>query len=75
MVINHGKYYDVGSWSWHLKFAWLPAKMDNGDFIWWSKYYHGLRMITGPGDPVFLHQYMTAEEFTWQALQQNGLSD
>ena len=56
-------------WQWGLKFAWLPAKMDSGEFIWWRKYYHGIRLIHGPGTPVVLHQYMTTEEFTWQALQ------
>jgi hypothetical protein len=70
MVVNHGKYYDISTWSWTLKFAWLPAKMDNGNFVWWKDYYHGVRFIHGPAgeDPVVLHQYMTVEDFTWNAL-------
>ena len=59
------------SWHWHLKFAWLPAKMDNGELVWWREYYHGIRLVFGPAgeDPVVLHQYMTVGDFTWRALQ------
>jgi hypothetical protein len=59
------------NWQWTLKFAWLPAKLDNGDFVWWREYYHGVRIIHGPGTPVVLYQYMTAEEYTWKALQES----
>jgi hypothetical protein len=58
-------------WQWASKFAWLPAKMDNGELVWWRKYYHGVRMISGPGTPVYLHQYMTVEDFTWSALKES----
>ncbi len=56
------------NWEWSLKFAWIPAKMDSGVSVWWKQYYHGIRFIHGPGTPVTLHQYMTAEEFTWYQL-------
>ena len=48
--------------------------MDNGDFIWWREYYHGIRLIFGPAgeDPVVLHQYMTTQEFTWKQLTQSA---
>jgi hypothetical protein len=71
MVIDHGKYYDVGNWTWSTKIAWLPAKMDSGQLVWCQEYYHGVRFIFGPAgeDPVILHQYMTKEEFTWSALK------
>ena len=74
MVVDTGRYNDPGTWLWHLKFAWLPAKMDNGDFIWWREYYHGIRLIFGPAgeDPVVLHQYMTTQEFTWKQLTQSA---
>jgi hypothetical protein len=71
MVVSHGRYSSTSNWHWALKFAWLPCKMDNGDFVLWREYYHGVRMITGPGDPVYLHQYMTTEEFTWSALKES----
>jgi hypothetical protein len=58
-------------WQWALKFAWLPARMDSGKFIWCRDYYHGIRLITGPGTPVILHQYMTVEDFTWSALKES----
>lgn len=71
MVVDHGRYSDATKWKWALKFAWLPAKMDSGEFIWWREYYHGVRFIFGPAgeSPVILHQYMTTEEFTWSFLQ------
>jgi hypothetical protein len=61
------------NWHWALKFAWLPCKMDSGKFVWWRKYYHGVKIIVGPAgeEPVILHQYMTAEEFTWKALKES----
>jgi len=55
-------------WSWYLKFAWVPRKMDSGQWIWLKEYYHGLRIITGPGEPVVLHQYMTPQQYTWHCL-------
>lgn len=73
MVVDHGRYRITSDWNWSTKFAWLPAKMDNGDFVWWRNYYHGVRFIYGPAgeDPVVLHQYMTTEEFTWSALKES----
>jgi hypothetical protein len=43
--------------------------MGNGRFVWLREYYHGVRIITGPGTPVTFHQYMTVEDFTWRALK------
>ena len=73
MVVDHGRYYNTGNWSWHLKFAWLPAKMDNGSFIWWKEYYHGVRLIFGPvgEEPVVLHQYLTTQEHLFNLLKNN----
>ena len=71
MVIDSSRYYNTGNWNWTLKFAWLPAKMDNNDFVWWCKYYHGVRIIIGPGTPVILHQYLTTQEFIWKALKES----
>jgi hypothetical protein len=58
------------NWTWALKFAWLPCSLDSGRWIWLKEYYHGVRVITGPGTPVILHQYMTPQEFTWKQLTQ-----
>lgn len=63
----------AGYWMWALKFAYLPAKMDSGDSIWWKEYYHGVRYIYGPAgeQPAIVHQYMTPEEFMWHQLTAN----
>ncbi len=57
-------------WEWSSKFAFLPRRLDNGQWIWLRKYYHGIREIHGPGTPVILQQYMTVKDFTWQVLKQ-----
>jgi len=61
---------DWHPWSWYSKFAWFPRKMDSGHWLWLKEYYHGLRLITGPGEPVVLHQYMTPQQYTWHCLTQ-----
>ena len=73
MVVNHGRYSLTTEWQWYLKFAWLPARIDSGDVVWWQEYYHGIRFIFGSAgeDPVILHQYMTKQEFIWQALKES----
>jgi hypothetical protein len=69
--INYwGSMWD-SSWEWQLTFAWFPCSLDSGRWIWFKKYYHGVRVIHGPGTPVILHQYMTPEEFTWHQLIQS----
>jgi hypothetical protein len=70
--LNDLDWIQEGIWSWALKFAWLPIKLDSGSHIWFKKYYHGARMITGPGTPVYLHQFLSPEEFTWMMLVQNA---
>ena len=71
MVIDHGKYYDVGNWTWTTKFAWLPARMDSGEHVWWKEYYHGVKIVISSGTDLILHQYMTVEDFIWSALQES----
>ena len=64
-------YAHYGQWKWYLKFAWLPAKMDNGQTIWWREYYHGVRFIMGPAgeSAVVLHQYKTPQEYLFDILK------
>jgi len=73
MIFNHGRYQLTTEWHWLTKFAWLPARMDSGEFVWWREYYHGFRLIHGPAgeSPVMLNQYMTVEDFTWNALKES----
>ena len=59
------------SWQWSTKFAWLPARMDSGKFIWFKEYYHGVRIIHGPGTPVILNQFQTPEEYLFNILKQS----
>jgi hypothetical protein len=55
-------------WEWQLTFTWIPRKTRYDKWIWLRKAYHGKRIITGPGTPVILYQWMTPEEFTWYQL-------
>jgi hypothetical protein len=71
MVFDSGKYHNISDWHWSLKFAWLPCKMDNGEHVWWREYFHGVRMISGPGTPVYIHQYMTTQDYLWKALKES----
>jgi hypothetical protein len=65
-----GKNWD-SSWEWTLKFAWLPTKMDSDRYIWWNDYFQGVRIVTGPGTPVILKQYMTSQEYLLYTLKQS----
>lgn len=67
----HPHWGNHNSWQWHLKFAWLPAKMDSGILLWFKEYYHGIRVIESPGTPVILHQYMTPHEYLFYTLKQS----
>ncbi len=58
--------YDVfyGRATWELKFFLWPRRCYYSDqWIWMKSGYKGTRMITGPGDPVFLYRWVTKEEF------------
>jgi hypothetical protein len=63
--------YGISDWSWATKFAWLPARMGSGRYVWLREYYHGVRFIHGPAgeSPVVLHQYMTPQEYLFKALK------
>lgn len=48
---------------WQLRFMWLPKRCDITDKLLWFKYaYHGVRLITGPGDAVELDYYHSKPE-------------
>jgi hypothetical protein len=53
---------------WRLRFLWLPKRSAiTGRQLWLRQVYEGTRMITGPGDPVFLFRYHEpAEHIIWQ---------
>lgn len=66
----HPHWGNHNSWQWEIGFALIPVRMNSGKFVWLKKYYHGSKIIQGPGSDVVMHQYMTVEEFTWHALNQ-----
>jgi hypothetical protein len=59
------------SWEWTLKFAWLPCKMDTGEYVWLKDYFQGVRIVTGPGTPVILKQYITPQEYLFKAIKES----
>jgi hypothetical protein len=55
---------------WELRFFLWPRKCYySNQWIWLKTGYRGTRMITGPGDPVFLHRWLTKEEFLMGILK------
>lgn len=59
------------TWEWNLKFARLPCRLDTGQWIWFKEYYHGVRVIHGPGTPVILHQYLTPQQHLFSMLKES----
>jgi hypothetical protein len=54
---------------WQLKFALWPTKCYlSNKKIWLKRAYRGVRVITGPGDPVYEYKWLTKESFTVAAL-------
>jgi hypothetical protein len=53
---------------WRLRFLWRPKRSAiTGRWLWMCQAYEGIRMITGPGDPVFLFRYHEpVEHLIWR---------
>lgn len=53
---------------WRLKLCLWPRRCFlSNKLIWGKRAYHGINMITGPGDPIFDHYYIERDEFIlWQ---------
>ena len=50
--------------NWKLKRCWRPQTCFlTGKQLWGFVAYHGTRIITGPGDPVFDHYWVDKDEF------------
>jgi hypothetical protein len=57
---------------WQLRFLWWPKRSAiTGRWLWLRQVYIGTRMITGPGDPVFLFRYHEPEEHIIWRLKYN----
>jgi hypothetical protein len=49
---------------WKLKLCWIPKDCFlSGKNLWGKRAYHGVRMITGPGEPVFEDYWIDKNEF------------
>jgi hypothetical protein len=47
-----------------LKWCWWPKKCHaSGRMLWLTRAYHTVRMIIGPGEPVFEHYWYSQQEF------------
>ena len=58
---------------WHLHFCLLPRKCFLTDQkLWLERCYKGTRMITGPGEPVFVDYYIDKFEFLIWQLKRNA---
>lgn len=54
-----------------LKFAWLPQKCNiSGKRIWLKYGYRMTRIITGPGEPLFVYRWHDkVEHIIWKLKQ------
>jgi hypothetical protein len=60
----------IGEIYWYEKFVFLPKKCCiTGKKIWLKKAMKGVRMITGPGDPVFIYSWMDSKQFLLEKLK------
>ena len=58
---------------WHLHFCLLPRQCFLTDRkLWLERCYKGTRMITGPGEPVFVDYYIDKFEFLIWQLKRNA---
>ena len=55
---------------WAKSFALWPRQCDqSGKRIWLEQCYKGTRMITGPGDPVYLHRWVNRKEYVFAQIK------
>lgn len=55
---------------WFEKFAWFPKRCEvSGKRIWLKKGMLGVRMITGPGEPVFIYEWLDRKQFLIEKLK------
>lgn len=59
--------------TWKKRFAWWPhCCMITSRRIWLEFAYRGTAMYTGPGDPVYEHQWHDAKEHLLWTLKGNN---
>ena len=70
MPLDRAYDYSHGSFYWYEKFAWLPKKcVVTKKRIWLRKGMAGFRMVTGPGEPVIIIQWMDSKQFLIERLK------
>lgn len=56
--------------SWAKSFAVWPRTCDQSSkHIWMEWCYKGTQMITGPGEPVYLHRWVNSKEYVFAQLK------
>lgn len=62
--------YELHRFHWYEKFSLLPRYCSvTGKRIWFRKGMKGVRMITGPGDPVFIYKWIDKKQFLLEKLK------
>jgi len=57
---------------WALALCWTPKYCFlTGRRLWGVRAYHGIRIITGPGEPVIDHYWVERDEFILWKLKGN----
>ncbi len=55
---------------WNLKFCILPKRCHyTGKYLWLTKAYRGVAMITGPGEPVFEYRWCERKEYLFLKIK------
>jgi hypothetical protein len=55
---------------WNLKFCILPKRCHyTGKYLWLTKAYQGVAMITGPGEPVFEYRWCERKEYLFLKIK------
>jgi hypothetical protein len=62
--------------SWKYVFALWPCRSSiSNTRIWFKKAYKGTRIITGPGEPVVEHRWLTKEDYLLAAIKGKIVND
>lgn len=57
---------------WRLKMCWLPQRCFLSNQSLWGRHaYHGVRVITGPGEPIYENYWIEKHEFIIWNLKGN----
>lgn len=64
------KYQTIDNYCWYEKFFLFPRKCAlTNKTIFLKKGMVGVRMICGPGEPVYLHRYLDKKQFLLEKIK------